>query len=575
MSNRLNKTVKKGEKMRKDAHTNWMGGPSYDINDPFFKLTIAASSSFFGEPQYYHDDKSGKKKKTRGRSDHSRRASLTALQLKHLRTTLNAVDPQEWRDWTPQQIMENTIDECLDKDIERTLQVAVELRNVHFIRVTPQVIMVRAAMHPKSKGTGLVTKYASDIIKRADEPATQLAYFSATYGKDGRRGKTPIPSALRKSWKKALEDLDDYRLAKYRLENHSVKTIDVVRLVHAHSPSITKLVKDELRSDSKTWNDIVSNKGSNEASWREAIDVMPHMALLRNIRNLVQNGIKPDEYLDKLKKGVKYGKQLPFRYYSAYNATKDVAGISPKVLDAIEECLDMSIDNCPQFKGRVMSLVDNSGSAHGAFTSDAGTMSIAQIGNLTGVLTGMASEEGYVGVFGDNLKTFPVRRKSSVFEMANKANKIGTGIGGSTEHGIWLFWDQAIKNKEHWDHVFVYSDMQAGHGGLYGTGGYDNYLWGGSHYIDVPKLIAEYRTKVNPNVKVFLVQIAGYTDTLVPEFYKNTYILGGWGPGILKFAAEMANLGQESAPQVQETPKPKRKRAKTKKNEQEGNEIPF
>ena len=88
--------------------------------------------------------------------------------------------------------------------------------------------------------------------------------------------------------------------------------------------------------------------------------------------------------------------------------------------------------------------------------------------------------------------------------------------------------------------------MQAGHGGLYGNGGYDNYLWnrgvGGYRYIDVPKLINTYRHGVNPNLNVYLVQVAGYQDTIVPEFYNRTYILGGWGSGILKFAASMSQL---------------------------------
>jgi len=38
------------------------------------------------------------------------------------------------------------------------------------------------------------------------------------------------------------------------------------------------------------------------------------------------------------------------------------------------------------------------------------------------------------------------------------------------------------------------------------------------------------------------VQIAGYQDTIVPELYNRTFILGGWGDGILRFAAKMANL---------------------------------
>ena len=39
-----------------------------------------------------------------------------------------------------------------------------------------------------------------------------------------------------------------------------------------------------------------------------------------------------------------------------------------------------------------------------------------------------------------------------------------------------------------------------------------------------------------------MVQIAGYKDTLVPEFYDRTYILGGWGEGLLRFADAMSRV---------------------------------
>jgi hypothetical protein len=142
------------------------------------------------------------------------------------------------------------------------------------------------------------------------------------------------------------------------------------------------------------------------------------------------------------------------------------------------------------------------------------------------------------------LKTFATRKRSSVIDQLKKADKIGQGIGGGTEHGIWLFWDKAIKEQEHWDHVFVYSDMQAGHGGLFGKSVPRNAIFepkGGS-YIDVPKLISRYRREVNPDVLVFLVQTAGYQDTIVPEFYDKTYILGGWSQSVIQFAGEMTTM---------------------------------
>lgn len=547
MSNRIN-TKATGSRMRESAHLNWMGGPSYDINDPFLRLRISAASCFFGEPQYYHDDSS--RSRTRVAKAGSSRGAhyvrqLSSTDLKYLRDTLGAIDPQEWRSLSPRQIMEKTIDECLDKDIERTLQIAVELRNADHMRTTPQVIMVRAAMHKDAKGTGLISQYAPEILKRGDEPATQMAYFFDVYGKGGKRGKVAIPTRLRKAWKKSLEELDDYRLAKYRLETRTVKTIDVVRLVHANSPSIDKLISDELKQTGKTWEAVLSEKGNTVAAWESILPRMPHMAILRNVRNMAEAGLSSTEIIDRLKKGVASGKQLPFRYYSAYKAVKGNRWATPQILDGIEECLEMSIGNVPKFSGRVMSLVDNSGSAWGATTSELGTTAMAEIGNISGVITGKASDEGYVGVFGDNLKVVPVRKTSSIFDQVDNINRIGRGIGGGTEHGIWLFWKQAIENKEHWDHVFVYSDMQAGHGGLYGTTpprfGGTSYVWrNNGSYIDVPKLIATYRAQVNPNVKVYLVQIAGYEDTLMPEYFKNTYILGGWSGNILRFAAEMS-----------------------------------
>lgn len=187
-----------------------------------------------------------------------------------------------------------------------------------------------------------------------------------------------------------------------------------------------------------------------------------------------------------------------------------------------------------------MSLCDNSGSAQGTATSSMGSMQVSTIANLSAMLTARRADDGYVGVFGDDLKTFKV--EGPVMENLQRAEKLAQHIGMSTENGIWLFWDQAIKNREHWDHVFVYSDMQAGHGGLFGStpDAYRDYVWpGGGHYIDVPKLIETYRREVNPQVMVYLVQVAGYGDTIVPETYRGTFILGGWGDGLLRYAHEM------------------------------------
>ena len=532
MSKLNSKRPSREQKAMEKAHLNFMGGTSFDINDPFLRLRIVAASSFFGEPKYYSDQCSSFKKVSGGRVD-----SINETMFKHLSEYLGEVSPYSWRIMSSRSIVEKCIDECLDVDVEKTLKLAVKLRNEDFMRATPQVILVRAACHKNSKGTSLIRKYASEICKRGDEPAAGLAYFFDAYG----RGK--LPNSLKRAWKYILESFNDYTISKYKMENNTVKTVDVCSLVHAFSKSIDKLFKGKAKQ-TKTWNAIISNadnstKEKKEKNWEKAIEGMPHMALLRNLRNLAENNVDIRLYYDKLIGGVLEGKQLPFRYLSAYN---QLAGHSD-VQDLIEECLEASIENVPHFQGKTICLSDNSGSACGAITSEYGTMSVAQIGNLMSVITATASDDGYVGIFGDKLDVIPIRKRSSIFDDVEKCKTSGSKIGGATENGIWLFFDKAIKEKQHWDNIFVYSDMQAGHGGLYGRNreDYKDYIIN-RNYIDVAKLIKEYRNKVNPNVMIYLVQTAGYQDTLVPEFYDKTFIIGGWSTGILNFAKEMEDI---------------------------------
>jgi TROVE domain len=516
------------------GHLNFMAGVSYDIASPILRLRLAASTCFFGEPMYYHrDEKDARPVKAAASPCH-----LSNKEVEYLRTTLDAIDPQTWRKMSPAELVESAIDEALDHDAEATLVEAARLRNEEHIRTTPQVILVRAANHRAVKGTGLVRKYAPRIVKRADEPAVGLSYQMFRYGK-------PIPNALKKAWRDALVRFDAYGLAKYRLADRAAKTVDVVNLVHPKSEAVDKLVKGEAKNTGRTWEAIVSARGSNRTAWKKAMGVMGHMAMLRNIRNMLEAGMKAEEIIPPLLAGAKDGKQLPFRYFSAYTAVK---GKAPgPLLDAIEKCLVTSLGELPRFAGRVMVLADNSGSAQGTTTSAMGTMKISTIGNLTGVLAGMRADEGHLGVFGDSLETIAIRKSASIFDQLDRAEELAKRVGTATENGVWIFLDRAIRMKEHWDSIFVLSDMQAGHGGLYGTNkaSYREYGWGaGGQYIDVAKLVSTYRKRVNPNAKVFLVQIAGYKDTLVPEFYDRTYILGGWGEGLLRFAAEMEKVGK-------------------------------
>ena len=516
----LNKTVKKGR--ASSAHMNYMGGPCWDINNPIQQLRIVASSCFFGEPTYYGPEKTYYQN------------SLGQKNVEYLRDTLNAVQPKSWRLKTPRELMEHAIDSALDFNIEETLKLAVELRNDHNIRATPQVIIVRAALHNGTHSTSLIRTYMPKICIRLDEVMNQMAYFESING-----SLKEIPSRLKRAWARRLSKANTYELAKYKMTSRNVNLFDAVNLTHPKSDNIDALMRGNIKlgSENKTWESIISGGGS----WAEALPVMGHMALLRNLRNLHEHNLLTRDVVQRLIKGVPSGKQLPFRYFSAYKAVESVR-VPGYVLDGLEECIDTATMHVPRIPGKTISLVDNSGSAQGTTTSSMGKMTIAEIGNLMGIITGKCTDEGYIGVFGDRLEVLPVKLRTGTFDQLKVADDVAYNIGGSTENGIWLFWDQAIKRNEHWDNIFIYSDMQAGHGGLYGTNSsdYQDFCWPTNpRYIDVPALVNKYRREVNPSVNVFLVQIAGYQDIIIPEFYDKTYILGGWSEKILNFASEM------------------------------------
>jgi hypothetical protein len=155
---------------------------------------------------------------------------------------------------------------------------------------------------------------------------------------------------------------------------------------------------------------------------------------------------------------------------------------------------------------------------------------VAEIANLSSIITALRSDEGYVGVFGDKLSLKPVSKRNGILTQLEETSRRGRAQGQSCEHGIWLFLRQAIDKKEHYDHIVIYSDQQCNHSKLYGTtvSKDDIDKERGGKYIHVTKMIEEYRKKVNPKVNVTAVQVAGYDNSIVPETGYRLNTLAGW-----------------------------------------------
>ncbi len=521
---RLDETVK-----------NFMNGDSYTIN-PLDTLKMITASSIFGEPSYYINSRNREK-----------------YYINNLIKEFSII-PYEYEGKTTEEIIEKAIDKALGYDFGATIEWAKNLRSNFNMRLNPQVIMVRAAIHPKrqeftEKNPGKFDEINQDVMKRADDCMSQMSYY--LYNNKGK--KNNIPSIIKRSWAKNISKLNSYKVAKYK--NHEIGMINAVRICHASSPVIDELMKTgtvKVNKDDKTW----ENLRSAGKSWKEILNTIDlgHMALLRNLRNIFTEINDIDfckKIMEKLKNGVANGKQFPFRYQSAIKAvTESSVNHLPIIIDALEECADIALSNLPKLKGKTMCLSDNSGSAWGSITSEYGCVKIAEIDNLSSIITAACSDEGYVGKFGDTLKLFPISKRDGILQQSQRISHEGCeDVGGSTEGGIWKFFRDAINKKEHWDNIFIYSDQQAGHGGLYGTHAdemeYSKQGFGCLTYINVFALVQEYRKRVNTKVNIFSIQTAGYDNVLIPEYAYRTNIMYGWTGKEVLFASEMIKQWDE------------------------------
>lgn len=167
---------------------------------------------------------------------------------------------------TEQKIVD-TATEVAKNDPKFLLQLAQYLRNEQYLRSISNYLLVFSANQPSSKR--FVREYSPNIIKRADELSETIAMQLDSFGK-------PIPNSLKKGIADSFINFDAYQFSKYNRKNlKGVVTFkDVIMLTHPKQPSelIDKILDDKLEAP-KTWETIISKKGSTKESWEEVIDI--------------------------------------------------------------------------------------------------------------------------------------------------------------------------------------------------------------------------------------------------------------------------------------------------------------
>lgn len=437
----------------------------------------------------------------------------------------------------------NDIQFVAQTDPEFILKLAAYARNEMYLRSASVMLLVEASMISECKP--YIRKWASQIIRRADEPAEVVGYWISR-----NKEKAMFPNSLKKGIADALERFDEYQFEKYN-RDASVKLRDVLRICHPKpkdekQDAIYKYIidgtinqtlmpktaiknrfvrlddfnneaKEMVKNGSITWEVAIAKFGNKKEVW-EALD-LPFMAMLRNLRNMVQSGADLKSAIEKLtdRNAVKRSKQFPFRFFSAYRELEKTEN-TEDLLAALSQSIEYSVDNLPMLQGTTLIACDNSESMESKLSSR-GNVTYMDIANLFGALASDFCEKPIVGAFGTDWARVTLNPRDSIFSKMNKI-EIADTKGWATNG--WRVIEQMIANQNFVDRVILLSDMQC----------YDH-----SWQTDrgVAEYVTKYRSKINPNLIVYSVDLAGYGTVQLPSDDPKLAKIAGWSDKIFQF----------------------------------------
>ena len=373
------------------------------------------------------------------------------------------------------------------------------LRNTANMRSAPLVIAAEYALAGGPKKRQVIRS----AMARADEPAEFVGYWIA------RTDSRTLPGGVQRGLADAVRDLyNEYSALKYNSSRNAVRMADVIELVHPKPKSgwqgdlFKYLLDDRHHGDavpSELLSTLVTRRalqstpedkrrkmintseweetahlagitweflsgwlpgGMDKDAWEAVIPNMGYMALLRNLRNFDEAEISDatkTAIKDRLGDPAQVAKsrQLPFRFWSAYNATKSLHWS-----ETLEKALELSVKNIPEFDGSTLVLIDVSGSMSSGGWNSRSTVRPADIAALFGsAVFAKNAKSTRVAVFGTGSKDVTPAQKGSILRNLETLRE-NHGVG----HGTMIR-EAVLKQHKGEDRIVIFTDMQTHDGG--------------------------------------------------------------------------------------------------------------
>jgi hypothetical protein len=390
-------------------------------------------------------------------------------------------------------------------------------------------------------GDSLVKRTIEKTVLRADEIMELLMCYQLCNSEgEGTKKLNKLSRQVQEGLKSAFNRFDEYQFAKYNRSNLEVKLKDALFLVHpkANTPEqqavFDKIVSGNLQTP-YTWETQLSELGQKQfaskeekaealkALWEELIDSgrLGYMALLRNLRNILQVKVSPAHIENVASiisdpEKVAKSKQLPFRFLAAYKELMVVkSSHTSLILSALEDAVKASVVSLQGFgiDTDVLVAADVSGSMFQSVSAKSSVM-LYDIGILLSMLLKSKCKSVVSGMFGNTWKVLNLPADNilvNTIEMKRREGEVGYSTNGHTVI------DYLVENDIKMDKVMIFTDLQ---------------MWdSGFHRLHIEKSWDEYRKK-HPEAKLYLFDLNGYGQTPIRQTKKNVHLIAGWSEKI-------------------------------------------
>lgn len=502
----VQKTISKNR-----LYSNFEGGESFTVSDPKLELYKMTCANLFGESKFYEQNQK--------KSDSS---SNRIVQLAR---------------------------EIAETDPEFILKLAYYARTQMNLRTVPTVLLFESSIDDNIKP--FVRRWAPRIINRVDEMAEIVAMFTQGCGHIGNlSAEGSFPAAIKKGIRDTLQSgkFSKYQLAKYTNENATgkVKLKDVIKITRprpkdSHMQETFNAILNGDLKQINTWNAITSKEGSTDESWEKSVDKMPIMALVKNLRNILDRNPNEETIFKLVVKLtnptiIKNSRLFPFRFLTAYKMIEDNENeYTQQILNSLETTMDISVENIPTMLGKTAFLVDVSGSMLGNPISKDSVVTTDQIAGLLCAMAHQVCETSHIVRYSDWAEIIRLSKRHGVLANSRAINK-GQICGGGTS--TYLGIRALIEKKYKVDRIINLTDA-IGYGG------------------SLVDMLIQYRKEINPKCRYYEIDLNGYGNTQIPDRDPLSCLISGWTEKVFEFININESTGRGPVEEIEKITLPK------------------